>query len=242
MFGGISLAKIQVIFIAVVTLLFLVACVNKPVDILVASDGTVLTGKLEKIESGKAYFSNGSVEVPDNGCIWCLNGNMFTGDIAASGGVFKSGSFSIPEDSVYMVVWGDGEIQQKTFAVDAAHGWQETGMELDEEEVLVLYGTGTVAMETGISTPHGQDKFSSSVALVPGATAGQLVFKAGTEGQPVAAGDFWIGKSPNSGALMLAVNVPLDGSTSPKGIYSITVKTATTRIQAGTTVFYPAGR
>ncbi len=230
------------ILTGIAILLISVACGNKPVDILVAADGTIITGDLQTIGSGEAVFSARVVDIPDQGRIWCLDGSTFAGEITASGGVFRSGSFSVPEDSVYLVVWGNTDIHQETFTVDAALGWQNTGIELIQGEMLSLHSTGLVATETGTATPRGQEKFSSSVSLVPGATSGQLVFKVGESGQPVAAGDTWIGESPGDGTLMLAVNVPLEGSLCSRGVYTVTAYAGTTGSQPGTVAFYPAGR
>lgn len=237
-----SIKRTRSFFTVATVILLLSACANKPVDVFVAADGTVLTGELQTIQSGVAVFAGGgSAEVLESGRVWCLDGRTFAGEITASGGVIRSGSSSIPVDSIYLVVWGNTEIYQGVFAVDAALGWLDTGIELVKGEMLSLGSTGTVVTETGTSSPGGQEKFSSSTALVPGATSGQLVFRVG-EGQPVAAGSSWIGESPDSGYLMLAVNVPQEGSFEPRGVYSVTVKAGTTGSLPGTVVFHPAGR
>ncbi len=237
-----SIKNTRSILTAATIFLFLSACADKPVDVFVAADGTVLTGKLQTIQSGMAVFTGGgSAEVHGPGRVWCLDGRTFAGEITATAGVIRSGSSSIPVDSVLLVVWGNTDINQETFAVDAALGWLDTGIELGKGEILSLNSTGTVVTETGTASPGGQEKFSSSTALVPGATSGQLVFKVG-EGQPVAAGSSWIGESPDSGYLMLAVNVPQEGSFEPRGVYSVTIKAGTTGSLPGTVVFHPAGR
>ncbi len=229
-------------FTTVTLFLLLTACINKPVDVLVSADGTVLTGTLQSIASGTAVFESGRVDVPDIGRIWRLDGTTQSGPVVASDGIFSIGTFSASSDSLYLIVWGNPDLNQESFSVDAALGWLDTGIELNQGAILSLHGTGTVVSETGTSTPDGQEKFSSSVSLVPGATSGQLVFKVGDAGQPVAAGSSWIGESPNSGALMLAVNVPLEGSLEARGVYSVVVNAAVIAGQAGTVVFYPAGR
>ncbi|MCK5131102.1 MAG: hypothetical protein KAR40_02995 [Candidatus Sabulitectum sp.] len=236
------MTKIHSILIAVSVLLISVACADKPVDVLVAADGTVLTGELQTIEYGKAVFAGGTIDVPDHGLVWCLDGSTFAGEITASGGVFRSDSCSVPEDSVLMIVWGNSDVHQETFTVDASLGWQDTGILLEQGEIFSLRGTGTVVTETGTATPQGQEKFSSSVSLVPGATSGQLVFQVGEGGQPVAAGCSWVGESPDAGTLLLAVNVPLEGSSGSRGVYTVTVNAGSSGNRAGTVVFYPAGR
>ena len=227
---------------AMAFLLSFAACINKPVDVLVTADGTVIAGKLETITSGRAVFDSDQVNVPDIGRIWCLDGTTQVGDVAVSDGLFSIGTFSASSDSVYLVVWGNTDLERGSFSVDAALGWLNTGIELERGATLSLHGTGTVVTETGTSTPDGQEKFSSSVSLVPGATSGQLVFRVGEEGHPVAAGSCWIGESPDSGVLMLAVNIPLEGSLDARGVYTVTVNAGMLPGQAGTVVFYPADR
>jgi len=232
--------KIYCVLITI--LVFAVACGNEPVDVMVAVDGTVATGKLLSIDSGKAVLSGGTIDVPDNGRVWCLDGRTFAGDIIVSNGIVQSGSASVQQDSVFLIIWGNSDIIQETHTIDAALGWHDTGIELQRGEVLSLHGTGTVVSETGTSTPDGQEKFSSSVSLAPGATSGQLVFKIGDNGQPVAAGSDWIGESQDDGILHIAVNVPLEGSIEPRGVYSVTVNAGTVSNIPGNVVFYPAGR
>ncbi len=232
--------KTQIFQLITVFMLIFAACSDTTGDVLVVADGRVIEGNLLSISSGNAVFSSGSIEIAEQGRIWCNNGNTFTGEISASSGIFIVGSTSIPVDSIYLVVWGGSAIAEETFAVDAALGWLDTGIELNEGEMLSMHGSGTVVLETGISTPHGQEKFSSSVALVPSATSGQLVFRIGEEGQPVAAGASWIGESPEGGSLFLGVNVPLSGSSSSHGVYTVTVKAGVNTNQHGSAYFYPA--
>ncbi|MCK5035624.1 MAG: hypothetical protein KAS73_07020 [Candidatus Sabulitectum sp.] len=233
---------VKIYFILMAILVFTVACGNEPVDVLVAADGTVTTGKLLSIDPGRAFLSGGTVDVPASGRVWCLDGRTFAGEITASGGTVRSGSSSVQQDSVFLIIWGDSHIIQETHAIDAALGWHDTGIALQQGEILALHTTGTVVTETGTSTPDGQDKFSSSVSLAPGATSGQLVFKIGDHGQPVAAGSEWIGESQGDGNLIIAVNVPLEGSIEPRGVYTVTVKAGTFGSRPGTVVFCPATR
>jgi small nuclear ribonucleoprotein (snRNP)-like protein len=228
--------------VIVSSFLVLTSCVGKPVDVLTASDGTVVTGQLQSIVSGTAVISGAEVDVPSEGRVWCKNGSTFAGVIEASDGVIVSGSNSVPVESVYLVVWGDTGVHHETFAVNAAHGWLNTGIDMQEGVVFSLRSTGTVVTETGTATPQGQEKFSSSVSLVPGATSGQLVFRTGETQQPVAAGSTWVGKSPGSGVLMLAVNVPLEGSVESRGVYTVTVTAGTNGTGSGSVVFFPADR
>jgi hypothetical protein len=218
------------------------SCVDKPDDVLVTADGTVVTGKIQSIEPGEVIISGVAVKTPETGRIWCKDGSTYAGVIHASDGVFQAGSGVVPGGSVRVIIWGDTSVYRETFSIDATRGWLNTGIGMEEGEMLSLHSTGAVVTETGTATPQGQEKFSSSVSLVPSATSGQLVFQTGESGQPVAAGSTWVGESPGSGTLMLAINVPLVGSLAPRGVYTVTVTAGTNPGRSGAVVFYPAGR
>lgn len=241
-----SLKRKNTILIAAVSLLSFAGCMDRTGDVLVAADGTVMEGELQTIGAGSAVFSHGAVDLPDHGRVWGLDGRTFSGEVMVSAETASAGSHSIPRDSVYLIIWenseNDIEIKSETFEVDAAFGWLDTGIELELGEILSLRSTGTVVTETGTADPQGQEKYSSSVSLVPAATSGELVFQIGADGVPVAAGDCWIGESPGTGSLMLAVNVPLEGSMDSRGVYSVMVEAGTYARRPGTVVFYPADR
>ena len=98
-----------------------------------------------------------------------------------------------------------------------------TGLCVSLNERISIHATGTVSMETGTSGPSGIDYFSTTTALVPGATNGQLVMAVG-ESSPVAAGSTWTGDSPGNGELRLAVNIPnRESTTEVGGTYEVTV-------------------
>ena len=123
---------VKIYFILMAILVFTVACGNEPVDVLVAADGTVTTGKLLSIDPGRAFLSGGTVDVPASGRVWCLDGRTFAGEITASGGTVRSGSSSVQQDSVFLIIWGDSHIIQETHAIDAALGWHDTGIALQQ--------------------------------------------------------------------------------------------------------------
>jgi hypothetical protein len=222
--------------------LLLAACISAPGDVLIKGDGSILSGELETIEPGRVVFSNGSAEVSDQARVWLIDGTTFAGGITASDGVVRSSSSSVSMDSVYLVVWGNTDISQESFTIDAGTGWLNTGIELEPGDMLSIRGEGTVVTETGVSTPEGQNEYSSSVSLVPGATSGQLVFQVGEFAEPVAAGILWVGESPGEGTLRLAVNAPLEGSMKSRGVYTVTVNAGTNGRSPGTVAFYPASR
>jgi len=227
---------------AVFTAILLTGCIKNTGDVLMLPDGSVIEGKLISIGSGEVVFNTATARVPATGRVWLLGGDTFSGDISLADGTVRAGSRQAPADSLLLIVWGDIDVSSGSFIVDASLGWQDTGIELQTGEILALTAEGTVVTETGVATPDGQEKFSSSVALAPGATSGQLVFRIGENGNPVAAGSRWAGESPQSGSLMLAVNVPSSGSIRPGGTYTVHVTAGTNRRQEGATAFYPASR
>ena len=228
--------------IAVIAFIASAGCFKGPGDMLISADGSVIEGTLESISAGRAVFNTGTVEAGINGRVWLLNGETHAGEISYRDGEFKAGSVSIPSDSVLIVIWDDADLDTGIFQVDAAEHWQDTGIDLEQGEMLSIQANGTVITETGTSTPLGQEKYSSSVALAPGATSGQLVFRIGLEGTPVAAGADWVGESPGEGRLQLAVNVPVDGSNRAAGIYTVHVSAGGNGRVPGTAAFYPASR
>lgn len=226
-------------------LLFLLlgsGCFRGTGDVLMLPDGAVLQGSLQSISSGRAVFDSGTADVSGQGRIWLSDGTTERGHIAYTDGLFRAGSREYPGDSVILVLWGDTEVRSESFQVGATGEWVNTGIDLKAGDMLSIAASGTVVTETGPSTPEGQERFASSVALVPGATSGQLVFKAGEAGSPVAAGGSWVGESPSEGPLMLAVNIPRRGSIDTGGVYTVHVTAGSGGRQGGTTALYPASR
>lgn len=217
-------------------------CFRGTGDVLMLPDGTVLQGSLQSISSGKAVFDSGTADVSGQGRIWLSDGTTERGDIAYTDGVFRAGSREFPGDSVILILWGDTDMRTASFQVGATGEWLNTGIDLKAGDMLSITASGTVVTETGPSTPDGQERFSSSVALVPGATSGQLVLKAGEAGSPVAVGGSWVGESPSDGPLMLAVNIPRRGSIETGGVYTVHVTAGAGGRHGGTTALYPATR
>ena len=226
----------------VLAILVAAGCFKPPGDVLHLADGSIMEGNLLSISGGRVVFDSGTAEVAGTGRVWLSNGRTFSGSVGYSGDTFSAGSNSAPEDSVIMVIWNDTELETGTFPVDASAGWLDTGIMLQPGEMIDIKAEGTVITETGTSSPEGQKEFSSSVALAPGATSGQLVFMVGEDGGPVAAGSSWTGESPGTGTLRLAVNVPARGSLEPSGTYTVTVAAGTNGRLAGATALYPASR
>lgn len=215
-------------------------CYNGKGDVLVKADGTVMEGTLQSISGGRAVFDCGNAEISGIGRIWLVSAETYTGDIGFSNGEFTAGSERFSRGSVLVVIWGDTEVETGTYSIDASAGWHDTGILMEPGDMLGIKASGMVVTETGSSGPDGQEKFSSSVALAPGATSGQLVFRIGEDGSPVAAGSSWVGESENSGTLRLAVNVPAQGSIEPGGVYTVNVTAGSNGRQPGVTAFYPS--
>ncbi len=232
------------IILALITVL--TGCKSRP-DRMITADGSVLSGKLESIEGRHVIFNNSETFVEyDEGRVFPRDeGASFRGYITCDGGKITvrtdSGEREFPVGEIKSVIWSDPSDEITiTAAVPAVDGWVNTGLWVSESERISISATGTVSMETGTCGPSGIDYFSTTTALVPGATNGQLVIAVGESG-PVAAGSTWTGDSPGNGELWLAVNIPNRESTAGVGgIYTVTVlKTAGT---LNNSVLYPAVR
>ncbi|OPL17960.1 MAG: hypothetical protein AVO35_07310 [Candidatus Aegiribacteria sp. MLS_C] len=224
--------------------LFSAGCERRP-DRLVTADGSVLSGRLESVEGGTVVIS-GSRAVLDR-----EEGRLFPRDGSAGcrGPVsFENGSFTVGSgpgatvmeaEDVGSIVWSPPSSESRTdIEVHASAGWVDTGLDLTETDRLVVTASGTVTMETGTCGPEGIEYFSTAMALVPGATNGQLVMMV-DDGSPVAVGSGWTGDSPGRGRLMLAVNRPNRESVAGVGgSYSVTV--VRTPGVLGNSVLYPS--
>lgn len=215
-------------------------CRKRTGDVLVQSDGSVIEGELVSISAGTVDFKSQSAAVQGAGRVWLLNGETFSGTVAFENGTVRAGTGEAPAESVMVIIWDNIAVQSESFAVDASQGWLDTGIPIDQGDMVSIRASGTVVTETGTSSPAGQNRFSSSVSLVPGATSGQLVFRTGEVGTPVAAGESWVGESPSAGSLMLAVNVPMSSGNEARGTYSVHVTTGCGGREQGGTAFYPA--
>ncbi len=231
-----------VIFLALIVML--AGCKSRP-DRMITADGTVLSGTLSSIEGRHIIFSNSEtfVEYEEGRVFLREGGTSFRGYITFDGGKItvrtNSGEREFAVGEVNSVIWSNPADETTiTVQVPAVDGWVNSGIYVSENERISIHASGTVSMETGTCGPSGIDYFSTSTALVPGATNGQLVITVG-ESSPVAAGSTWTGDSPGNGELWLAVNIPNRGSTAGVGgVYSVTVlKTAGIM---NNSVLYPA--
>lgn len=232
--------KKKYLLFVMVAFLLIIGCIEKTGDVLTLSDGQIIEGELQSINDGRIVFSSGSAEVSSYARVWRLDGATFVGDISYNSGFVKSGVNSVPKDSIFRVIWVDTEVIQQVYDIEASSGWVDTEINLSEGDLVSINASGTVITETGTSTPSGQDKFSSSVALVPGATSGQLVFRVGEESLPIAAGSKWLGESPSSGVLRFAVNVPLEYSSTARGVYTVSVISGSGGTLPGDITLFPA--
>ena len=226
----------------IASILLLSGCFKGTGDVLLQADGTIVQGTLESMGYGRAVFDSGTARYEGEGTIWLPGGRVMQGETGYSDGFFSAGSRRVPRDSVLVIVWSGEPLETGTFAVDAARGWLDTGIPVEMGDMISVTARGEVVTETGRSGPDGQERYSSSVALAPGATSGQLVLKAGENGQPVASGSAWTGEAPGSGNLMLAVNVPSHGSMEPAGVYTVQVSCGPSGREPGMAAFYPASR
>ncbi len=200
----------------------LTGCKIRP-DRMITADGQVLSGKLESIDGRHLVFNNAETFVEyDEGRVYFRDGEAsIRGYITFDSGKITirtvSGEIEFPVREIQSIIWSD-PADETTLTVDvsAVDGWVSTGLCISPDERISIRASGTVSMETGTCGPSGIDYFSTSTALVPGATNGQLVMAVGESG-PVAAGSTWAGEPPGTGELRLAVNIPNRESTSEVG-------------------------
>lgn len=229
----------------VLLLLSLAAGCTEKLDRLIAADGSVIAGRLSTVQGGIVAFADANpVEIGlETATVFFREGGSQSGAVSVAEGMLTlSGGSPIPLDDVEMVVWSDPSYDRSvTIEVPARDGWVASGLELLPGDMLSVSATGTVTMETGTCGPAGLDKYSTTTALFPGATHGQLVLAVG-ESTPVAAGSLWTGASPDSGQLLLAVNLPEDLPTSRTGgVFTVTAVRSAGPAE-GSWVLYPVVR
>jgi len=216
-------------FLVLITVMLLASCERKP-DRLVTSDGRVLAGRLEHVSGASVRISGEEMTLEHDSARLFMHDREATcrGYIEYSDGVFTvtegGRSVEVPGDRTSSIIWsGPSSEEAATVEVPAVAGWVETGIDLEHGDRLVVEASGRVSIETGTCGPSGIDYFSTAMALVPGATNGQLVMKVG-DNAPVAGGDLWYGDSPGEGELMVAVNRPNRESVAGVGgAYTVTV-------------------
>ncbi len=242
MFHNTIMFKITVLVL--ISAACLAGCKRRP-DRLITAQGQVLSGKLESVDGGVVRISGSEIALEqDEGRVFSREGGIdCRGYIRYADGTFTigngTGTLEIPDDEVASIIWSPSSSEARiTLEVPAAAGWVSTGMEITEGDRLVVDASGMVSMETGACGPSGIDYFSTAMALVPGATNGELVMAVG-ETSPVAAGSSWTGDSPGSGELLLAVNRPNRESVAGVG-GSFTVTVVRTPGALGHSVLYPS--
>ncbi|PIE52944.1 hypothetical protein CSA37_04685 [Candidatus Fermentibacteria bacterium] len=221
-------------------ILFIGGCFKGTGDVLVLADGTLFEGVLQEISDGQIIFKDKSITVEGSGRVWLMDGSTLEGTVSLSEGRVTAGTGDASADSVLVILWGDTPVTGSSWDVQAGEGWLDTEMEISSGDMISLSGTGTILTETGLSEPEGQKEFSSSTSLFSGATSGQLVFKVGENGTPVAAGALWTGEAAESGSLMLGINVPLGENGRSEGCYTVHVTSGPGGRNSETTAFYPA--
>jgi hypothetical protein len=233
------------VFLTAAAFLLAASCAEPPGDRIVTGDGENITGTLASLGGGSAVFESGvSVPVPAGiARVYMTNGASVRGEVTLENGEFRihsaHGESSHPAGDVSAVVWGADHAQALLFDVHAGAGWQNTHLEVERNDFLSITAVGTVTTQTGTSGPGGLDEFSTTSALVPTATGGELVMRIGTENQPVAAGASWTGSAYASGELFLAVNFPDQDVPDVTGVYTVSI-TAGEGPGRGSVAVYPA--
>jgi hypothetical protein len=144
-----------------------------------------------------------------------------------------------PLGSVSAVVWGADNAESLLFDVHAVAGWQNTHLSVSVGDFISIIGVGSATHQTGTSGPEGIDEFSTTSALVPVATSGELVMRIGEEGHPVAVGRDWTGIASAPGELFLAVNYPDETVPEVTGFYTVSI-TLGDGPGMGSVAIYPA--
>lgn len=225
-------------------IMVLTGCERKP-DRLVTADGHVLSGKLESINGGMVVFEGSRISLEHDRARVFLReeGTTVRGFVSYGDGEFTvngdHGNISFDKEEVDVVIWSEPSLDTSlTVEVPASAGWVNTGIWLSPHDRLSVRASGRVSVETGTCGPSGLEYYSTAMALVPGATNGQLVLSVG-ETTPVAAGSTWSGDAPGDGQLRLAVNRPQRESIAGVG-GSFSVEILKTPGIMGNSVLYPS--
>jgi hypothetical protein len=227
-------------------LALLVGGCSEKLDRLITADGLVVAGRLSSVTGSTVSFTDAAAVTVGSGSamVFLREGGSLGGAVSVTDGVLTlSGEdVRIPVNDVEMIVWADPSYEERiTVEVPARDGWVSSGMEVSRGDMLSVSASGTVTMETGTCGPEGLTKYSTTTALFPGATNGQLVLTVG-ESMPLAAGSLWTGPSPDSGMVYLAVNLPEgEPSAVSGGVLTVTALRSGGPGE-GTWVLYPVKR
>jgi hypothetical protein len=199
---------------------------EKKLDRLISADGSVVAGRLESVQGGTIVFVGAPPVTAgtETAMVFLREGGSMGGSVSVAEGVLTiSGRDTrIPMNDVEMVVWADPSYEEHAIIeVPARDGWVSSGIAASRGDMLSVSASGTVSMETGTCGPEGLSKFSTTTALFPGATNGQLILSVG-ESIPIAAGSLWTGPSPDSGLVCFAVNLPEEEPSAVSGgVYTV---------------------
>jgi hypothetical protein len=199
---------------------------TKKLDRLILADGSVVAGRLESVQGSTVLFVDAQPVTTgmETAMVFLREGGSFSGSVSVTDGVLTiSGQdIRIPLNDVEMVVWADPSYEEHiTIEVPARDGWVSSGIAASRGDMLSVSASGTVSMETGTCGPEGLSKYSTTTALFPGATNGQLILSVG-ESIPIAAGSLWTGPAPDSGLVCFAVNLPEEEPSAVSGgVYTV---------------------
>ncbi len=221
--------KYPLVLPAVAFLLFMTGC-SEPVDRMITAEGLAVTGELLRIEGSVVSFTGSSSVTLDRSSarIYLNEGTSERGTLSYSEGVFHvssaQGSSSFKAEEIEMVVWSSPSSEAEvSLTVPAWDGWINSRIDVQEGDLITVTASGNVTMETGTCGPEGLEMYSTTTALVPGATNGQLVMRI-AESPGVAVGAEWTGPAAGSGQLYFAVNLPVSSPESDDGgVFSVDV-------------------
>ena len=217
-------------------------------DRMVTADGLAVAGELSGIEGGIVSFADSRSVTNEwsTARVYLVEKASLRGTVSFGGGFFTISSGgegqTFEADAIEMIVWSDPSAEAETVLdVLAWDGWVDSGIDVMQGDLLTVSASGTVTMKTGTCGPEGIEMYSTTTALVPGATHGKLVMRVG-DVPPIAVGAAWIGPAPGSGDLQFAVNLP-DSLPEPGdgGLFRV-VMVKSNGPGPGTAVLYPAAR
>jgi hypothetical protein len=211
---------------AIPLLLVLVACGGSPTDRVVTPDGQLIVGTITSLDGSGIEIDGLSVPAPTGEAarVTLASGATYLGVVSGDGRAYTlrtdMGDVDLKPGQIASIYWPPTESATDLVDVPANGTWYNTHLMAAEGASITVAASGRAAVDTGLSGPGGQDRFSSANAQVPEATSGQLVMRVGEDGTPLPVGDSYSGPVDGAGEVYLAVNAPPD---STAGYYTVSL-------------------
>mgnify|MGYP006277225191 CR=1 FL=1 len=229
---------------AAIPLLLILACGGRPDDRVVTPDGQLIVGTITRMDGSGMEIGGLDVPAPtgEPARVILTSGARYIGVVSAAEKTFSvrtdMGELELARGQVASIYWPPTDAVTDLVDVPADGAWYNTHLLAEEGTEITVAASGRAAVDTGVSDPGGQDRFSSANAQVPEATSGQLVMRVGENGTPVPVGDGYSGAADGDGEVYLAVNSPPD---STRGHYTVSL-VLSGPASAGHWAVYPAAR